>query len=119
VTGFGKIIDFNDRSIDGGLYNINAALQLYAYASGPAGAFAAGTAADLLFTLSAVPRVAGAARFALLDHPVKCSRWLIGEVWRAREAIHDSCCRARKFLRVAPMHHEFSATDRMLRAIAA
>jgi len=50
LTGFRKIIDFKDRTSDNGLYNFNTALDFFPVISGPTGAFAPDTFADVLIT---------------------------------------------------------------------
>lgn len=50
VTGFRKIIDFKDLSVDTGLYNLNTALNFFNLVTGPAGAFQANTVARVVLT---------------------------------------------------------------------
>jgi hypothetical protein len=50
-SGYVKLLDFNDRSADEGLYNLGGALTFYgAGASGPDGALTAGVVHDLVVT---------------------------------------------------------------------
>ena len=50
TSGFKKLIDFKNRGSDTGLYNLNSAQNFYNVATGPGGAYAAGSLAHLVVT---------------------------------------------------------------------
>jgi hypothetical protein len=50
VTGYVRLLDFQNRQSDNGFYNINGGLQLYPDTAGPSGVILAGTYYDLILT---------------------------------------------------------------------
>ncbi len=50
TSDYRKLIDFKDRTVDTGLYNLNTALNFYDLTTGPTGTFTAGQMAHLVVT---------------------------------------------------------------------
>jgi len=57
VGGYRKMVDFADRSVDAGYYNINGQGQLYSLAAGPSGAYSANTLAFTVLTRDATTQL--------------------------------------------------------------
>ena len=53
LSGFRKILDFKDRTVDSGLYNLDSALNFFPLVTGPSGAFTANVPAHLVVTRDA------------------------------------------------------------------